>query len=116
MIYLASVYSLNAKTDSEEDKALREARYLRVMEKTNELLKEGLCVFSPIVHCHPMSNMYGLPKHFSFWEKLDKAYIDSCDAVWVFMMDGWEQSEGITKEIEYAKSKGKNIVYIDDEL
>lgn len=114
MIYLCSVYSLNAKTDSDKDKKIREERYLRVMEKTNELLKGGLCVFSPIVHCHPMSNIYGLPKDFSFWEKLDKAYINACDVVWVLMMKGWEDSVGITAEIEYAKSIGKTVIYIDD--
>ena len=112
MIYLASVYSLNAKTDSEEHKRIREERYLTVMKKTKELLEAGLTVFSPIVHCHPMSVVYGLPKDFSFWERLDKSYIDNCDVLWVLMMEGWDESEGIGKEIEYAKSQGKFVKYI----
>tara|TARA_B100001063_G_scaffold227047_1_gene237132 strand:- start:13095 stop:13451 length:357 start_codon:yes stop_codon:yes gene_type:complete len=115
MIYLASVYSLDAKTDSEEHKALREKRYLQVMRKTKELLEQGLTVLSPIVHCHPMSVIYGLPKDFSFWEKLDKSYIDNCDVVWVYMMKGWERSEGITAEIAYAKSIGKPVIHIEED-
>lgn len=111
MIYLASVYSLDAKTESEEHKAIREERYLTVMKKVNELLRANMNVFSPIVHCHPMSNVYGLPKDFYFWERLDRAYLDMCDVLWVLKMEGWERSEGIQKEIEYAKYKGMFIHY-----
>lgn len=113
MIYLCSVYSLNAKTDSEEHARIRMERYLTVMKKTKELLEQGLVVFSPIVHCHPMSNIYGLPKHFTFWESLDKGYIDGCDEVWVLTMDGWDVSEGITKEIQYAMDTGKPVKYTE---
>lgn len=115
MIYLASVYSLNATTDSEEHVKLREERYLQVMRKTKELLEKGLTVFSPILHCHPMSVTYGLPKDFSFWERLDKSYIDNCDVVWVYMMEGWEESKGIAEEIAYAKSKCKAVIYIEED-
>ncbi len=115
VIYLASVYSLDAKTDSEEHKALREERYLQVMRKTKELLEKGLAVLSPIVHCHPMSVVYGLPKDFSFWERLDKSYIDSCDSVWVYKMKGWERSEGMSAEIAYANLVGKPIIYIEED-
>lgn len=115
MIYLASVYSLNATTDSEEHVKLREGRYLQVMRKTKELLEKGLTVFSPILHCHPMSVIYGLPKDFSFWECLDKSYIDNCNVVWVYKMEGWEESRGITQEIAYAKSQGKHIIYIEED-
>jgi len=111
MIYLASVYSLDAKTESEEHKRIREERYNVVMKKVNELLKGNMNVFSPILHCHPMSVVCDLPKDFSFWERLDEAYMDMCDVLWVLKMEGWERSEGIQKEIAYAKSKGMFIHY-----
>lgn len=112
MIYLASVYSLNATTDSKEHCAIREDRYQMVMKKTAELLKDGLYVFSPIVHCHPMSNTYGMPKEFDFWMELDTHYISRCDELWVYMMEGWKESKGVTKEIAFAKCNGIPIKYI----
>ena len=114
MIYLASVYSLNANTNSEAHKALREARYLQVMEKSYEELIKGNFIFSPILHCHRMSNVHDMPKDFDFWEALDKDYIKHCSELWVYQMDGWEKSKGITAEIAYAKEIGLPIKYLGD--
>jgi hypothetical protein len=113
MIYLASVYSLDATTDSVADRLTRQMRYNTVMMKAAELLKAGEKVFSPITHCHPMSCTYNMPASFEFWMELDEDYIRHCDKVLVYRMKGWERSKGITHEIAYAESLGIPVEYID---
>lgn len=113
MIYLCSVYSLDAKTDDHAHESLRYERYLFAMQKTAEYLQQGHIVFSPITHCHVMANMYHLPKDYKFWQHMDRGMIDASDEVWVLKMDGWERSEGITDEIAYAESLGKPVKYIE---
>lgn len=113
MIYLASVYSLDAKTDSEEHRAIREERYNVVMKKVSELMAQNVHVFSPILHCHVLSNTYKLPKDFDYWKKLDEDYISHCDAVCVLKMEGWERSQGISEEIKYANQNGIPVEYLE---
>lgn len=105
MIYIASVYSLDA------DEALMEARYQFALKLTSKFTIEGECVFSPIVHSHPMSLVYDFPREFHFWEKLDYAYLDRCTGLRVLCMPGWERSRGVTSEIAYAKKIGLPIEY-----
>lgn len=113
MIYLCSVYSLDAKTNSIRDTRTREERYLLTAKKTAEYLQEGHIIFSPIVHCHVMANMYDLPKDYKFWQHMDRGMIDAASEVWVLKMPGWERSEGITDEIAYARTTGKPVKYIE---
>jgi len=47
-------------------------------------------------------------------EGLDFAWIDCCDELWVFMQDGWRDSYGVKKEIEYAKIKEMPIRYVTE--
>lgn len=49
--------------------------------------------------------------HFTYddYIAIDKALIDSCDAV--YMLQGWEQSKGARIEKEYAEVVGKKILY-----
>jgi hypothetical protein len=106
-IYVASPYSVNA------DAQLRQERYKYALMKTIEFTKKGLPVFSPIVHSHPMSLVANMPCTFDFWKELDCLYIDNCDQMYVLMMDGWKESIGVQFEIEYAKSKGIPITYVN---
>ena len=43
----------------------------------------------------------------------DKNAIDKCDAL--YLLKGWENSEGAREEVEYAKSRGKLIMYPKDQ-
>ena len=108
MIYLCSVYSLEADGDMD----VLDARTKVAQEFTGEMLREGYCIFSPIAHCHEVSKITKLPKEWDFWGHLDMQYIDASDEVWVLKMPGWKRSVGITAEIKYAREKGKPIKYI----
>jgi len=90
-------------------------RYRKVTKATAYWLIKGYNVFSPITHSHP------LPKYIparldthTMWLGLDFAWIDCCDELWVFMQDGWRDSYGVKKEIEYAKTKEMPIRYVTE--
>lgn len=42
---------------------------------------------------------------------LCKSLISKCDELWVLKIDGWEQSKGVSAEIEYAESLNIPIKY-----
>lgn len=113
MIYISSVYSAHATTDSLVDSLTRAKRYMFTMQKVAELMKEGLIAVSPIVHCHELACAYDLPKTHEFWMNYNEGLMRSCDKVIVLMMPFWKESKGVTHEIEYATSLGKEILYID---
>lgn len=108
LIYLASLYSLDAINNWDK----KEERFQRVMELTSLLYRDGYQVFSPIIHCHPMSRAYGLPGTFNFWKKIDTTFISHCDWLVILKDEGWERSEGITGEITIAKRLVKPISFI----
>lgn len=73
-------------------------------------MKEGLYVYSPIVHSHHLSVEFDPKKTFN-WMPLDIVMLDASDAAIIFMIDGWDISKGVTEEIEFIRNMGKSIIY-----
>jgi hypothetical protein len=67
-----------------------------------------------VSHSHPLG-LY-LPEKlildFNFWMKQDLPMLLECDYLFVFKQDGWENSRGLTREIEFAKENNIPIVYV----
>lgn len=105
-VYLASPYSHPCP-------AMRECRYLMAMAATAEMIRQGLVVFSPIVHSHPLAVAHDLGLDFKAWEHIDHAMIRACERVIVLKLEGWEESHGVQAEIQYARRKGKTVAYMD---
>lgn len=107
MIYLASPYT-------HIDINVRNKRFKQMCGIAGHLLNKGLFVYSPIVHGHPIAeHTTGLPTDFGFWKAYNHETIDSCHAVWVVMLDGWEKSSGVEDEIKYAHETGKTCEFLD---
>ena len=105
MIYLASPYT-------HPDPAIQEARFHAACRQAAEMLRCGIRVFSPIAYTHPIA-AHGLPGDWSFWNDQDRAFLQMCSEVWVLMLDGWRESEGVQAEIEIALRLGKPVVYVE---
>lgn len=104
MIYLASPYSQNP-----------EKLYKEVLEYVVKYFKDtGIMLFSPIVYGHNIAkaNKPLLNIDFSAWEKFDLDMLSKADELWILMLDGWEQSKGVFREIEYAMKLNKKVKYI----
>ncbi len=89
-----------------------ESRFDAVCRKAGELMKGGLVIYSPIAHCHPIAVRTGLPRDWSFWQKLDHDMIRGASAVWVLQLPGWETSKGVAAEIGIATELGIPVVPI----
>lgn len=107
MIYLASPYT-------HPQLIVRRERFNAVCRKAAEMMRGGMLVFSPIAHSHPMTE-YGLPPEWDYWERYDRAMLERCTELVVFMLPGWRESKGVCAEIEIARQLGKPVKYIDEE-
>lgn len=84
-----------------------------------EIIKMGHIPFSPISMSHPIVEQSKTDGKFDkemlgtweVWEKIDFAFIDWCDELWVVNLDSNAvlDSTGVQAEIEYAKSLEKPI-------
>jgi len=115
LVYLASPYS-------HQNPEIESKRYHAVMRAAVRMLGEGVPVFAPIVYSHPMvpyANFIwdGEGENGLFDKRSDFDYrmIDACDVLCVLMLDGWEESVGVSAEIEYAQKAGKFIEYIHEQ-
>lgn len=105
LVYLASPYS-------HPEWSVRNARFRIVCKVAARLMADGIGIFCPIAHTHPIAEEGQLPTAFVFWEKYDRAMLAACSRMIVVMMDGWRESVGVRKEIQIMAEMGKAVEYI----
>jgi len=111
--YLASPYSPVGEHSPEQRHLLRQARYEQVCAKAAELMLKHELIFCPIAHSHPIEQKMDGIKDGNFWLLQDFAILAAASKVKVYRMEGWEQSYGVRKEIEFAHAHGIPVEYID---
>lgn len=104
LVYLAVPYS-------HDDPDVRDMRFEAANRAASELMREGIYVFSPISHSHPIAMAGGLPLGWDFWEGYDRAILANCSAVIVLTLDGWQESKGVQAEIGIAHDLGIPVSY-----
>lgn len=107
MIYLASPYS-------HPDALTVKTRYLLVEQTAALLIKRGLFVWSPIVHCHEMTGRHIMPTDAEFWKAYNFDFMRRADAIYVLKIPGWELSKGVKMEIDFAIYNGIPLVYVNE--
>jgi len=78
------------------------------------LTNAGVVVFSPIAHSHPLvihGNVSGTD--FAAWEAFDRAMIQASIGCIVCKMQGWQESEGIARELDIFRLQSKPIVEME---
>ena len=119
--YLASPYTYQSKSNeiglskpenSEKAREVEERRYQIVTEVAAKLSQVGFTPISPITQSHPMAKDHGLNKDFNFWAEHDFTLISRSDLVMVLMQEGWQQSDGVTEEVNFAKQHNIPVLYI----
>lgn len=107
LTYLASPYS--------KYPGGRKEAFKLACKKAAELMVQGEHIFAPIAHSHPIEDigMKGFIQDGDFWLDQDFAVLQSCNKVYVYRMAGWEESEGIKRELAFAADHGIPVEYID---
>lgn len=117
MVYLASPYTAigmrgYCKRKLEADRLVK---VTRIASKLTEI--HGFAFILPITQSAAMThfnkNMSGA---FEYWSEIDYTFIRKSDELWVVMLPGWQESEGVFQEINYATKLKKPIKYIDPKL
>jgi len=96
------------------DLAVRQKRYELANLAAAHLIQQRIFVFSPLTHNVTLFS-FGLSQGWGFWKDYDLAFIAHFDSLIVLMLEGWEQSQGVRDEIEYAKKLKLPIEYLDPE-
>ena len=111
--YLASPYSPYPGLDLPPVARvqLMNANYVQVCAYAAWLHKQGIWVFSPIVHWHNIAVEYGLPKDAKSWGSYNAAMLSRAIGVIVACMPNWDRSLGIQEEIEIGKQLPQKICY-----
>ena len=106
LVYLATPYTLyHAGIDVAYEDACR---------LSARLLLDGVKIFSPIVHSHAIAEHGNLdPLDHSFWLPINESTMQASDALLVAKMVGWENSFGVSHEIEWFTERGKPVHYLD---
>ena len=105
MIYLASPYS-------HPSAEVRRQRYRAVCKAAGELMQSGKMVFSPIAHSHGIT-LQGIDGGWNHWRDFDTWFLRRCHHMIVLRLEGWQDSEGISHEIEHAEQLGISVEYMD---
>lgn len=106
LTYLASPYS-------HPDRAVRVQRFEAACRAAAKLMREGVHVYSPIVHNHPIAEAANIPMGWDVWETHDRVSLSCCNKVIVLRAEGWDRSNGVKAEISIAVEQGITVEYMD---
>ena len=106
LVYLATPYS-------HDDPNVRRQRFEIVNRVAAGLMRDGVHIYSPISHTHPIAMAGDLPKGWDYWEKYGRVVLAACVKVIVLRQPGWEQSTGVNAELAIARELGLPIEFID---
>lgn len=105
MIYLAAPYN-------HKDPEIVEGRMRLVNKQLAYLNMKGEMAFSPLM-LHYCLKENELPSSYLFWRDYCRAFIKMCKEVHVLTLPGWDFSEGVLDEINFAIELGIPVIYIE---
>jgi len=105
LIYVAGPYST--------DNQFIQREWLRELRNTvAHLLSNDLLCYSPILQCHELACVHGLPKDEKFWQRHNEAILNRCDKMFVVTSSGWSDSRDVRREIHYAREHNICVHFI----
>ena len=105
LIYLATPYN-------HENSEIRYLRFTWACEVAAHFMRQGVHLFCPIAHTHPIAEAGSLPSGWEYWAAYDRVMLFACQELWVVEMPGWDISKGIAGEIKIASELGLKIKFI----
>ena len=109
LLYLASPYRSDWRVTPAQ--ALR--RKEKVIDLTDRLLDAGVWVFSPITYGAAIEGR-GHEHDNRWWLRRDFEFFKHCNLLAVYCLEGWEDSPGVNKEIDWALATNKSVLLIEE--
>jgi len=110
-VYVCGPYSAK-NTQGKEDVPVISQRMQTFSLCLEQMVKVGIKPYSPLlmhlVRCYTDK----LPGDWNFWGSYSITLLKKADFVVVLTIDGWDSSEGVEQEINYAKDEGIEIIYL----
>jgi len=94
---------------------VRKFRLDSTSKLASQLFSQGRFVYSPLTHNISLSNFANEVASFDIWGKFDLAMLSKCDELLIYKLPGWEQSNGLKNEIDFANENHIPITYISYE-
>lgn len=108
IVYLACPYSHSSME-------VRLARFEASAHAAAHLIHQGMFVYSPITMTHPIDLVMaeeGDTMGSEYWCDFDEAFMRVCSEMIVLTIQGWQDSRGISREMEFFRAAGKPIRYL----
>lgn len=100
---------------SNPDPERREKNFQIAMLAVLLFMRRGVTVYSPIVSCHPIAEVFNLETDHHFWTFQNQAMMEISERAVIVALPGWGNSAGIKAEIEFYSSLGKPIGFLSAE-
>ena len=104
MIYLAQPYS-------HANPEVMKARYEVGLEVVAKGMQNGVHIYSPIVHNHPIAENYDMPRGWDFWSQFDIPMLRLASKFWILQLPGWQNSTGVGAEREAWEAMGERAKF-----
>lgn len=98
---------------SHKDKTIENKRVEIVNKVVAEYTALRLNVFSPITFGTTLLKYKEMPTDWEFWKNFCESFLEKCDELWVLKMEGWDESAGVSAEIQFAIENNITVRYIE---
>lgn len=91
----------------------RDVAFTRASMAAGWLVRQGVHVFSPIAHSHPIAEQ--MPEEmntYSVWLPLDKSIAEHATGLIILCEPHWEESHGVGEELRWFKAHKKPIFFL----
>lgn len=94
---------------------IRRERSKKVDAWALRLMQMGHTIFSPLTHTVPLERLMVKKDQpgAEFWLAQSLPHIPWADEVWILGLEGWDESNGVEKELTEAIRKAKPIFFLD---
>jgi hypothetical protein len=91
-----------------------EAAFKEVSKGAAWLISKGVKLYCPIAHTHPIAIHGGMnPLDHEIWLPADTPFMNTAMGLLVYQMPTWQDSYGISVEIEMFKQQEKPVEYLE---
>lgn len=111
LLYVAGPYRADSRV-------LMQQRITAYQEIIGNLAMSGTVPYSPIAHWGPCAKDIlpaDLESSFNFWMEQDLPILAKCDAMLVCPFEGWLESRGTAREIDFAREVSVPVLQLAPE-